>query len=170
MPCRAPYHEPMESLLDRPENAGVVTYLSHGRPAADASFGPPSADVDPHHLGTHPSIVTRLWQVLNDALPVDARWLVFDGPALVHPGGTIMAAAMGTQYALRLLPGDRALAVAAGAELVHHFRTVGTTLDLPAAFGADWVFGRFDERETQWLLASFHAIRRLEPSPEPASL
>ena len=124
---------PMLPLLDRPENAGALRYLAHGRPASDAAFGPPPDDVDARHLGTHPTVVQRVWEELNDALPVDARWLVFDGPALVHPSGTILAAAMGTQYALRLLPersraGDRR----AGAEVVHHFQTVGTTLDLPS--------------------------------------
>jgi hypothetical protein len=147
----------MAPLIDRAENAGPLRYLAHGRPAAGAAFGPPAADVDRRHLGTHPTVVDRLWEDLNRVLPVDARWLVFDGPALVHPGGTILAAAMGTQYALRLLHEDRDAAIAAGAEVVHHFQTVGTTLDLPAAFGPDWVFGRFDEREPAWLLASYHA-------------
>ena len=115
-------------------------------------------------------MVARLWVDLNEALPVDARWLVFDGPALVHPGGTILAAAMGTQYALKLLPEDRATAIAAGAEVVHHFRTVDTTLDLPATFGPPWVFGRFDEREAAWLLASFQATGPAESADQPASL
>jgi hypothetical protein len=160
----------MASLLDRPENAGALAYLAHGRAVSEATFGPPTADVDAHHLGTHPSVVTRLWQVLNGPLPVDARWLVFDGPALVHPSGAILAAGMGTQYALRLLPADRALAVAAGAELVHDFRTVGTTLDLPATFGQDWVFGRFDDREPEWLLRSYLSFEGSGPAPQPASL
>ena len=160
----------MASLIDRPENAGALAYLAHGRPVSDATFGPPSAEVDPHHLGTHPSVVTQLWDVLNRALPADARWLVFDGPALVHPDGAILAAGIGTQYALRLLPADLGLAVAAGAELVHHFRTVGTTLDLPAIFGPEWVFGRFDDREPGWLLASFRSLEPSEPAPQPASL
>ena len=161
---------PMVSLLDRPENAGALRYLAHGRPASEAAFGPPTPDVDPHHLGTHPSVVTRLWDTLNSHLPVDARWLVFDGPALVHPGGIIVAAAMGTQYALRLLPVDHVLAARSGAELVHHFQTVGTTLDLPSTFGPEWVFGRFDEREPSWLLASFVALEHSRLAPQPASL
>jgi hypothetical protein len=156
---------PMVPPLDLAENSGALRYLAHGRPAAEATFGPPPDDVDSRHLGTHPTVVDRLWEDLNHALPVDARWLVFDGPALVHPGGTILAAAMGTQYALRLLPGDRAAAIAAGAEVVHHFQTVGTTLDLPATFGPEWVFGRFDEREPNWLLASYQAIGRAAASP-----
>ena len=148
----------MASLVERPENAGALRYLSHGRSAADAGFGPPSAGVDRHHLGTHPLIVDRLWDELNAALPTDARWLVFDGPALVHPAGTILAAGIGTQYALRLLPDDLTAAVDAGAELRHGFRTVGTSLDLPEAFGPDWCFGRFDAREPSWLLSSYEAI------------
>ena len=162
--------EPMFSPLDRPENAGALHYLAHGRAAADAAFGPPTADLDTHHLGTHPTVVARLWDELNDALPGDARFLVFDGPALVHPAGTILAVAIGTQYALRFLPPDAATAIAAGAEVVHHFQTVGTTLDLAATFGPEWVFGRFDEREGGWLRAAWNAASLLEPVNEPASL
>jgi hypothetical protein len=158
MPPGAPYHAPMEPLFDRPENAGPLRYLAHGRAAVDAFSGPPHADVDRRHLGTLPAVVDRLWDALNSALPADGRWLVFDGPALVHPeNGIILAAAIGTQYALRLQPDDLAAAIAAGGELVHTFRTVGTTLDLPATFGPDWVFGRFDEREPAWLRASYDA-------------
>ena len=160
----------MLPALDLPENAGPLRYLSHGRPASEAAFGPPAADVDRHHLGTHPTVVDRLWEDLNRALPTDARSLIFDGPALVHPDGAILAAAIGTQYALRLLPADRDAAIAAGAEVVHHFQTVGTTLDLAATFGPDWVFGRFDEREPPWLLASFRAVGAVRPSGQPASL
>ena len=106
-------------------------------------------------------MVDRLWDALNAALPADARWLVFDSPALVHPmSGVILAAAIGTQYALRLLPDNRAFALAGGAELVHTFRTVGTTLDLPATFGPDWVFGSWDDREPAWVSASYEAFGR----------
>lgn len=158
MPSPAPYHALMGSLLERPENLGALRYLAHGRSAVEAGFGPPPTHVDRRHLGTNPAVVDRLWDVLNAALPDDARWLVFDGPALVHPvSGVILAAAIGTQYAVRLLPEHRAAAVAGGAELVHAFRSVGTTLDLPASFGPDWVFGAWDEREPAWLRASYEA-------------
>jgi hypothetical protein len=159
MPSGAPYHAPMDSLLDHPENARALSYLAHGRPAADAGFGPPPAGVDRLHLGTHPDIVDWLWDTLNAALPVDCRCLVFDGPALVDPvSGLILAAGIGTQYALRLLPEDVAAAVAHGSELVHRFHTVGTALDLPANFGSDWVFGRYHEQEPAWLRARFEMI------------
>src|SRR4029079_15419807 len=119
----------MLEALDLPENAGPLGYLAHGRAATEAAFGPPGADVDRHHLGTHPTVVDRLWGDLNQALPTDARWLVFDGPALVHPCGALLAAAIGTQYALRLLSGDRDAAIAAGAEGPHPLPDVGTTPD-----------------------------------------
>lgn len=148
----------MEPLLGRPENAGVLRYLAHGRSEHDAFFGPPPPDADRRHLGANPAIVDRVWDALNAGLPADARWLVFDGPALVHPeSGVILAAVIGTQYALCLTPEDHAAAVDAGGELVHAFRTVGTVLDLAATFGADWVFGRFDEHEPGWLRASYEA-------------
>jgi hypothetical protein len=149
----------MASLLDRPENVGALGYLAHGRSAADAGFGPPPGDVDRLHLGTHPDVVDWLWDTLNSALPADCRWLVFDGAALVHPtSGVILAAAIGTQYALRLLPEGVAAAVARGSEVVHAFRTVGTSLDLPATFGPEWLFGHFDEREPGWLRSRYQAI------------
>jgi hypothetical protein len=159
MPPWPPYHGPMESLLDRRENAGPLRYLAHGRAVSDAAFGPPPDDVDRLHLGTHPDVVDWLWDSLNAALPADCRWLVFDGPALVHPtSGVILAAGIGTQYALRLRALDAATAVAAGSELMHTFRTVGTTLDLRATFGNEWVFGRFDPREPAWVRARYDEV------------
>ena len=150
---------PMQSLLASPENAGALLYLAHGRPAGEAGFGPPDSDVDRGRLGSNPAVVDRLWDTLNAGLPADARWLVFDSAALVHPAsGVILAAAIGTQYALRLLPEHRAVAVAAGAELAHTFRTVGTTLELPETFGPEWVFGAWDEREPAWLRASYENV------------
>jgi hypothetical protein len=154
----------MEALVAHPENAGPLAYLSHGRAVADAGFGPPPADVDRLHLGTHPGVVDWLWDELNAALPTDCRWLVFDGPALVHPGsGVILAAGIGTQYALRLRGADLAAAIAGGSELVHAFKTVGMSLDLPATFGAEWVFGRFDDREPAWLRARYDEIAGSAP-------
>ena len=150
----------MLPLLDRPENAGALRYLSHGRPASEAAFGPPPDDVDRFHLGTHPDVVDWLWDTLNAVLPADCRWLVFDGPALVHPStGLILAAGIGTQYALRLQPDDVATVIAGGGEQVHRFRTVGATLDLTAAFGEEWVFGSRDDRERGWLRVSYAAAQ-----------
>ena len=52
------------------------------------------------------------------------------------------------------------MAVADGAELVHAFRSVGTTLDLSATFGPEWVFGSGDDREPAWIQATYEAVGR----------
>jgi hypothetical protein len=144
--------------LDRPENAGVLDYLGRGRGLQDLPVGQPSEEVDRWHLGTHPDVVERLWDALDAALPQSGRCVIFGGPALVNPvSGIVLAVGIGTQYALRLLPGDLALAIDAGAEIVHVFQTSGGRLDLAATFGPGWAFGRFDARETDWLAATYAA-------------
>jgi hypothetical protein len=140
--------------LDRPENAGVLRYLGPGRGLEHLPVGESADGADRLHLGTHPLVVARLWDVLNAQLPGDGRCVVYGSPALVEPiSGIVLAVGIGTQYALRLRPTDLSLAVAAGAEVVHTFRTTGGTLDLAAAFGADWVFGTDDPHEPRWLAA-----------------
>jgi hypothetical protein len=64
---------PMVPFLDRAENAGALRYLAHGRSDAEGFFGPPPADLDRRHLGTHPTVVDRLWEELNQALAQEAR-------------------------------------------------------------------------------------------------
>ena len=144
--------------LDRSENAGVLAYLGPGRGLAHLPVGQTPEGVDRWHLGTHPDVVERLWDVLDAALPERGRCVIYGGPALVQPtSGVVLAVGIGTQYALRLLPTDRAVAVDAGAEVVHTFKTSGGTLDLSAVFGRDWVFGTFDDREAAWLAAAYAA-------------
>ena len=134
------------------DNLGVLRYL---RPGADAASSPvrrPGPDIDTWRLGAHPDIVEHLWTRLSAALPVDARFLVADTAALVHPdSGVILAVALGTQYALRLSGAGLAAALEAGFETRHEFSTVGRTLDLATTFGEGWVFGRYDQRESGWL-------------------
>lgn len=142
--------------LEAPENAGVLGYLGHGRGLQDLPIGQSPDEVDRWHLGTHPDVVDHLWDVLNVALPDDGRCVIYGGPALVHAArGIVLAVGVGTEYALRLLPRDLLLAVEAGAEVVHTFKTSGGTLDLAATFGPDWVFGRLDAREPEWLKATY---------------
>ena len=142
----------------RGENHGALRYLGQGLPPADVPVAVPAPDVDTWRLGAHPDVVARLWEVLNAALPADARCLVAGGATLVHPtSGVILAAALGTQYALRLAGDGLAAALAAGYRTVHVFSTVGRTLDLVSTFGPGWVFGAWDDREAAWLGESFGA-------------
>jgi len=145
--------------LDRPENTGVLAYLGPGRGLAHLPVGQASEGVDRWHLGTHPDVVERLWDVLDAALPERGRCVIYGGPAVAHSrSGVVLAVGIGTEYALRLLPADRATAIEAGAEVVHTFRTSGGTLDLSVVFGPDWVFGRYDDREPAWLAAVWQSL------------
>lgn len=135
-----------------PENAGVLRHLGQGVEPADVSVVRPAPETDTWRLGAHPDIVAHLWERLNTALQADGRVLVADTAALVDPhSGLILAVALGTQYALRLAGEGLLAALDTGHETSHEFATVGRTLDLVAAFGPGWVFGRYDPRESDWL-------------------
>jgi hypothetical protein len=139
----------------RSDNHGALRYLGQGLAPDAVPVAVPAPDVDTWHLGAHPDVVARLWEVLNAALPTDARCLVAGGAALVDPAsGLILAAALGTRYALRLTGRPLAEALAAGLATVHLFSTVGRTLDLEETFGPGWVFGAWDDREAAWLAES----------------
>src|SRR5688572_12858685 len=117
---------------EHPSNRGVLDYFSRNSGSRTASFEPfaDPAVGRPRSTGAHPDIVDYLWDTLRAALPVECRALVSGRAVLVAPTkGVIFAAALGTEYGLRLPPGEFALARAAGAELVHHYRTVDVTLD-----------------------------------------
>lgn len=139
----------------REENRSVLAYLGQGLPAERVRCEPPGPEVDTWRLGAHPEVVQRLWDQLNSALEGDGRVLVADTAALRDPrSGVIVAVALGTQYALRLSGEQLRAALDAGHETMHEFRTVGRVLDLAVTFGPDWVFGRYHDREAEWLRAS----------------
>jgi len=145
--------------VDRLENAGILHYLGPGRGLQELPVGEPAEGADRLHLGSHPLVVARLWDVLNAALPNDGRCVIYGSPALVEPvSGIVLAAAIGTQYVLRLLSAERELAVAAGAPSTHTFQTSGGTLDLSVSLGPDWTFGADDPREPAWLAATASAF------------
>ena len=84
-------------------------------PSASVAYGSPACSPesvqDPYiHLGTHPELVSRLWDRITSALPVRCNWVVYGAPVLVRPDtGIIFAFAGGTStYALRLPPKQRA--------------------------------------------------------------
>lgn len=140
------------------ENQGVLAYLGQGLAVEDVPVERPAEDVDTWRLGAHPDIVQRLWSTLNEALPSDARCLVAGGAALVHPeSGSILAVALGTQYAVRLSGTGQEAARSAGYTSVHVFQTVGRTLDLGVQFGAGWVFGQYGDQEPGWLAEAYRA-------------
>lgn len=149
-------------LTAHPHNQRALAYLAARRPAS-AVYLAPDAVADPYMgSGSHPDIVARVWKELAAKLPGDARALVHGTPALVHaPSGLILAAAIGTQYVLRLRAGDVALAVAAGAPVTTRWSS-GETLDVREALGPEWIFGSFMKAEPEWVASCF---AELDPIP-----
>ncbi len=142
-----------------PDNQGVLRYIAQGGDTTGVAVVPPPEDVDRWRLGADPAVVGWLWDELNAALPVDGRRLVGATAALVDAHtGRIIAVALGTQYAIRLAGQALSEAGVAGYVSVHHFHTVGRTLDLAETFGQGWVFGAMDDREPGWLASSLEGI------------
>ena len=150
-----------------PANRGLIAYLSaEGRQKADTRAQASPDDIaDPYYdLGTHPDIVERLWNDLGGMLPKNCKWVLYGAPVLVHDAsGVVFGFAGGSlTYALRLPPAERALAIAAGAETIHHYpayaelNIAASKLDL-TRFGPDWVFGRWLKGEEEWCRAAFDA-------------
>jgi len=150
------------------ENRGILAYLSDDR---DGSVSvarqlPECAPVDVDDpyltLGTHPDMVTKLWDEMPARLPQDCRWIVYGTPTLVRPdSGIIFAFAGGTHtYALRLEPGQARAARDAGAKTIHDYPAYpdlglpASRLDL-ATIGSEWVFGGWLANEEQWCLDAY---------------
>ena len=90
----------------------------------------------------------------------DARCVVLGCPALADPvSGVVVGLALGTSYALRLTEDDLEEGLAAGLERAHSYNRPTPMLDAATAFGRDWLFGAYDEREPRWLAASVTAAR-----------
>ena len=146
--------------LDHPSNRGVLEYLGRNHPKQPPAFEPVPGPTPQRPTGSHPDIVAHLWD-LAAVLPVDCRGLVCGGAVLLAPSrGVIFAAALGTEYALRLPPAEFTLARSAGAEVIHHYRTVDITLDLATRFGPHWLFGNFDRREPEWIRPALEFAER----------
>src|SRR5262249_18290587 len=117
--------------LDHPFNQGILSYL--GNPerlqravsvASKIRVCAASEVADPYMtLGTHPDLVSRLWDELGKGLPADCRYVVFGAPVLLRPdSGVIFGFAGGTlTYALRLPEPARTTALGMGARTVHTY-------------------------------------------------
>jgi hypothetical protein len=155
--------------LTHPANQGVLAYLTNPRRLArsvsvakDRAECLPADVTDPYfRLGTHPDLVTRLWNELGGSLPSDCRAIAYGMPALVRPDtGVIIGMAGGTlMYALRLDARGFAAARDAGLQVAFRYPAVANVRseDLIDAttFGDTWVFGRWHVQEQAWLRAGF---------------
>ena len=140
----------MHPVATHPQNVKVLTFLAKARPGS-AEVVPFDAVANPYDgCGCHPDIVARLWDEIGKALPVDCRCIVHGTPTLAHPEiGVILGIGMGTQYGLRLPGQPRIAAVKAGARTVNKWSD-GSTTDISAELGQDWIFGAWLATELRW--------------------
>jgi hypothetical protein len=128
-----------------------------------AKFAPPG---DPKRdylgAGSHPDMVTRIWEDINVALPVDCRALVYGTPALVRPDThLLLAVTFGTQYIVRASQRAMKEGLPAGVTTVFTWSNKKTT-DL-ADFGPDWVFGKWRPQEIEWCAENLFQNVRVKP-------
>ena len=144
--------------LAEPRNALILTSLAvhaQGKTALERHDAVPPA-VAYSHCGCHSDVVARLWDQINPVLPDDCRRLLFGTPALVHPGGLILALGMGTGYGIRILPSTATEAAAAGVKTIN-FGSGGAGMDIRQSYGPDWVFGSWLAQEDAWCQAVYAA-------------
>ncbi len=144
------------TAADHPANAGLRRWReSRSGQSLPALARPDDVERPYETLGTHPDLVSRLWDELQSALPEDCRAIFYGRPALVHPTTKVVFAfATGTHtYALRLPERERAEAIRAGATRVKHY-PLEQALDL-ADVGDEWVFCGWFRAEEDWCRAAF---------------
>ena len=155
--------------LSHPAHRGLIAYFRDAEAETDSaespdagasSIAPPIAPYEagprPYlGMGSHPDIVTRVWDVLGAALPDDGRAIVFGAPSLVHPQrGIVLAMSFGTSYLLHLPEAIAAEAIARGYKTRETWSD-GTVTELAERFGAGWVFGRWLDEEEAWIRDAF---------------
>jgi hypothetical protein len=147
-----------DRVLQNPLNAGVLAY--RGRGGAPLVVSSPESASDPYtDSGSHPDVVSRIWDELGASMPTIQRCLIRGTPALISPvDGLVLAVALGTAYALRLAPNEFRDAIRAGAKTEHLFSTARVALDLPSTLGEGWVFGSWHENEQVWCASSWEAL------------
>ena len=153
-----------------PANSGVFHHLKANASSPSAvsvarskeSCAPESVDDPYYNLGTHPDLVSWLWDELTTKLPEVCKWVVYGAPVLVNPkSGIIFGFAGGTHtYALRLPPAERGAAIKAGCKRVWKYPAFPELQIKPSElklddFGEEWMFGQFQACEKDWCLAAY---------------
>ena len=151
-----------------PLNRGVLNHLREKRGGEDP-ISPTAGHPDPYlQAGSHPDIVTRVWDTLGGALPADCRAMVYGTPALVHPkNGVVLALAYGTSYVIRTQEDFVEETLEAGCKIEKTWAG-GRGTNLRETFGFSWLFGGWEKEESEWLLGSYNNLSGdTQPSEEP---
>ncbi len=138
-----------------PANRGLFAYFRDAGHSKAPPLAPFESGPRPYlELGSHPDIVTRVWNDLGAQLPADSKAIVFGTPALVHPEvGVVLAMAFGTSYLLHL-PADLAAEARAAAYATSERWSDGTATELTTTLGDGWFFGRWRDEEAEWLASA----------------
>jgi hypothetical protein len=138
-----------------PANAGLLRYFrERARKYNYTDLTQPA--------GTHPDLLSRLWDELGGLLPEDCHAVVYRVPVLLRPSSAVIFAfAGGTHtYAFRLPADVRDAAIESGAKRVYHYRAYpeleieASTFDL-AEISDEWVFGGWLKGEEDWIRAAY---------------
>lgn len=144
--------------LDHPAHRGLIAYFRDeaSGEASASPLAPYEAGPRPYlGMGSHPDVVTRVWDGLGAALPADGRAIVFGAPALVHAQrGIVLAMAFGTSYLLHL-PAELAAEASALGYKTKETWSDGSVTELAESFGAGWFWGRWLDEEEAWMRAAF---------------
>ena len=153
-----------------PDNRLLIESCRARKPQAPPLATPDSNPQAYLNLGSHPDIVTRIWDELNGKLPADCRAIVHGSPALVNPeAGVVIAMAYGTRYALRVPESCVAAALALGCTTEQTWAG-GASTDIAAQFGDGWLFGNWLKDEARWLAANFTSPGETAAGPAAGSV
>ena len=139
-------------------NHRVLKHLRESRGCSDPISGP-DGHPDPYlQAGSHPDIVSRVWETIGGALPADCRAIVYGTPALVHPDcGVVLALAYGTAYGIRI-PDDLVNEAMEAGCMPERRWSGGKTTNLQELMGYGWLFGSWEKKETDWMLATYNDL------------
>jgi hypothetical protein len=139
-------------------NRGVLKHLreNHG---GNAPISRPDSHPDPYlHAGSHPDIVSQVWETLGGGLPADCRAIVYGTPALVHPHtGVVLALAYGTAYVINISDEIVNEAIEAGCKAERKWSS-GKITNVQELLGHGWLFGCWEKKEAGWLLATYNNL------------
>jgi len=101
--------------------------------------------------GCHPDIIEHVWNMICELVPDVSKACIHGSPCAVNTKNhQIVAVSMGMTYAIKVLP-----AFISEANSIEREALASTlnsrAIDLKEAFGLDWFFGEFEDREIDWM-------------------